>query len=408
MCLLAIGYARAQKDYPLEIDFYQFINYDKNQFEFPSDSDGFERFFYKMDTILQRGEGKLSIIHIGGSHIQADIYSGRTRERLQSFYPGFNGGRGSVFPFTIAHTNTPSSYKFTYTGSWESCRNVEFRRTCNRGLSGITVSTKDTTASISFMIKNDSIVSYQFNKIRVFHSFKENSFVPIVDTSFVKQTERNPELGYSIFHLKDEIKEFELYLSKTDSIQNNFELYGFSLENDDPGIIYHSIGINGASFPSFLRCNLLDKHLEVLKPDLVILSLGTNDAYTTKFKPEFYKANYKKMINRIKKAAPETAILNTVANDSYLFRRYPNKNTKMAAKVIYEVAKELNCGVYNFYEVMGGFNSSAIWYKENLMVRDRIHFNRQGYLLKGDLFFNAFIKAYDNHLESLNKKIKKN
>ncbi|NJO91502.1 MAG: hypothetical protein HC831_22980 [Chloroflexia bacterium] len=71
--------------------------------------------------------------------------------------------------------------------------------------------------------------------------------------------------------------------------------------------------------------------------------------------------------------------------------------------MIYEVAREKDCGVYDFYEVMGGFNSSSIWYKENLMVRDRIHFNREGYLLKGDLFFNAFIKAYDNHLKQLNK-----
>ncbi|MDF1550741.1 MAG: GDSL-type esterase/lipase family protein, partial [Bacteroidales bacterium] len=175
-------------------------------------------------------------------------------------------------------------------------------------------------------------------------------------------------------------------------------------ENEDPGFIYHSIGINGASFTSFLRCNLLEKQLKALNPDMIIISLGTNDAYTTKFKPEFYKANYEEMIRKIKKVAPNAAILNTVANDSYLFRRYPNKNTQLAADVIYQVAKKHNCGVYDFYDVMGGLNSSSVWYKENLMVKDKIHFNREGYLLNGDLLFNAFIKAYDNHLVKLNKK----
>jgi len=393
----------AQSDYPLEISYYEFINYNKNKFIFPRDSADFERFFSEMDTIIQRGEGKLSIVHIGGSHIQADVYSGRTRERLQTFYPGMNGGRGSVFPYKISKTNTPRTYYASYSGNWTSCRNVEYKKTCNRGLSGITALTSDSSASVSLKLRNDSLVDYYFDRIRVFHSMDSNTFTPILDSVNVIKVEQNFELGYTLFILDKEYTAFSLKFLEENSTNKEFELYGISLENEDPGFIYHSIGINGASFSSFLRCNLLEKHLKALKPDLVIISLGTNDAYTTKFKPEFYKANYKKMIDKIRAVAPQTAILNTVANDSYLFRRYPNKNTKLAAKVIYEVAKENDCGVYDFYEVMGGFNSSSIWYKENLMVRDRIHFNREGYLLKGDLFFNAFIKAYDNHLKQLNK-----
>ncbi len=394
---------RAQKDYPLEISYYEFINYNKNKFVFPGDSSKFERLFAKMDTIIQQGKGKITIIHIGGSHIQADIYSGRTRERLQTFYPGLNGGRGSVFPYKISKTNTPRSYSASYTGEWTSCRNVEYRKNCNRGLSGITALTTDSNATISVKLKKDSLLNYYFSKVRIFHSMDSSSFTPTLDRVKVVDVERNPELGYSLFFLDKEYTSFSLKFSPQKLSKKKFELYGISLENEDPGIVYHSIGVNGASFPSFLRCNLLEKHLKALNPDLVILSLGTNDAYTTKFRPEFYKANYEKMISKIRKVAPQTAILNTVANDSYLFRRYPNKNTELAANVIYQVASEKDCGVYDFYEVMGGFNSSSIWYKENLMVKDRIHFNREGYLLKGDLFFNAFIKAYDNHLMQLNK-----
>ncbi len=393
----------SQSDYPLEINYYEFINYSKNKFFFPGDSSKFERFFFKMDTIIQRGTGKLTIVHIGGSHIQADIYSGRTRERLQTFYPGMNGGRGSVFPYKISKTNTPRSYSADYTGEWSSCRNVEYLKNCNRGLTGITAITRDSSATIFVKLRNDSLVDYYFSQVRIFHSMDSGSFMPVLDSVKVVDVERNTELGYSIFFLDKEYTSFKLKFLKKNLSEEKFELYGISLENEDPGIIYHSMGINGASFPSFLRCNLLQNHLKALNPDLIILSLGTNDAYTTKFKPEFYKANYEKMISKIREVAPQAAILNTVANDSYLFRRYPNKNTELAAKVIYEVAHEKNCGVYDFYEVMGGFNSSSVWYKENLMVKDRIHFNRKGYLLKGDLFFNAFIKAYDNHLKHLNK-----
>ncbi|HIE15346.1 MAG TPA: hypothetical protein EYP69_00300, partial [Bacteroidales bacterium] len=63
-----------------------------------------------------------------------------------------------------------------------------------------------------------------------------------------------------------------------------------------------------------------------------------------------------------------------------------------------EVAKKYNLAVWNLYKIMGGFNSSQKWYLMNLMKRDRIHFTRKGYELKGDLFFSAFLKAWENFM----------
>lgn len=42
---------------------------------------------------------------------------------------------------------------------------------------------------------------------------------------------------------------------------------------------------------------------------------------------------------------------------------------------------------------MGGYNSSYLWHKDKLMQNDLIHFTKKGYIIKGNLFFNAFIKA---------------
>jgi hypothetical protein len=207
-------------------------------------------------------------------------------------------------------------------------------------------------------------------------------------------------LGYATYYFAKDYHSFKMSLKQTDSLQKHFTLYDITLENDDPGFVYYAMGVNGASFPSFLKCALFENHLKAINPDLVIISLGTNDAYTTRFKPEFYRSNYQKMINRIKKTLPNVAIMATVANDSYLFRRYPNKNTELAQKVIYDVAKKNNCGIWDFYEIMGGFNSSSLWLDEKLMRKDLVHFSLQGYLLKGDLFFNAFIKAYNNYLDA--------
>ena len=47
---------------------------------------------------------------------------------------------------------------------------------------------------------------------------------------------------------------------------------------------------------------------------------------------------------------------------------------------------------------MGGYNASRIWLVTGLMNDDLVHFNVPGYMLKGDLFFNAFLSSWEDHL----------
>ena len=67
--------------------------------------------------------------------------------------------------------------------------------------------------------------------------------------------------------------------------------------------------------------------------------------------------------------------------------------------MIRELGRTYGCGVWDFYGIMGGLNSIVVWQQFGLAKRDRIHFTRNGYLLMGDLFFNAFLKSYDDYLE---------
>ncbi len=404
-CLLIFAcslHAFAQSDYPYKRYDYNFINYDKNKLLFPGDSSEFDNLFCRFDSLVLHGKGKVNIIHIGGSHIQAGTYSGQVRKRLQNFFPGLNGGRGLVFPYRIAKTNNPYNYKITWEGKWTSCKNVQRKKTCSLGLLGISASTKDKDANLKVVFRK-RYQKYDFNKVRVFHQFGNEYYKVDIDT--VKYNgnyiiNEFSEKGFTEILFDSYIDTLYMKFNKTDSIQNNFLLYGISLENDNPGIVYNDVGVNGASIPSFLRCNLFEQQMQQIKPYLVIISLGTNDTYTLKFNPEYYRNNYINLIEMIKKVAPETAILMTVPNDSYYRRRYPNKNTELAKDVILEVAKKYNCGVWNFYEIMGGFNSSQRWYKKELMQRDRIHFTASGYIIKGDMLFNAILKAYDKHLEN--------
>ncbi|MCK4662219.1 MAG: hypothetical protein KAT68_05100 [Bacteroidales bacterium] len=390
------------QDNPYEISYYNFIRYDDNHFKFFNDSLDFMSLFKSFNDLILKGDGTINVVHIGDSHIQADYYSGRIRQRLQTFFQGGLGGRGFIFPYTVANTNNPSNYKIKYTGNWIPCRNVENDKNCDLGLSGISVTSYDSIASIAIILNDNDYPKYDFNKVKIFHPVKNNEFSVIIDKYLEKKSVLlNDSLGYTMFLLENYIDTLFLKFIKTDSLQNEFVLHGISLETDDPGVVYHSIGVNGAKAESYLRCNLFSQHLKALEPDWIIISLGTNDAYHENFDEKVFEEHYETLIKKIKSAAQGKPLLLTVPGDSYRFRKYLNKDMIKVKEVIYKLAEKYNCGIWDFYSVMGGLNSIVLWDRNGLAGKDKLHFSKEGYLLQGDLFFNAFLKKYDEYIDQM-------
>lgn len=380
---------------------YRFIDYSANFFQLPEDSNSFQIFFNKFSDLIRYGNKELDIVHVGGSHVQADIYTHRMRQNLQLFTPGLRGSRGFVFPYKMAKTNNPLNFKVTYTGQWTSCKNTRNTENCPLGLSGVSLRLLDSTAVIQIVARFDSTSNYDFNLIKIFCNKEKTYFtIHFIPDSIIEYSGFNDTLGFYWLALSDYVDTLNIRLSQPDTVRIDPEIYGFSLENSDPGVVYHSAGVNGATLQAYLQCSLLIPHLKALHPDMVIISIGTNDGYTRNFDPEKYYSEYKQFLSIIKEAAPDAAILLTVPNDSYLYRKYLNRNTATMREVIFKLAMEFHCGVWDFYTVMGGLNSAEVWYNNGLMGRDRVHFNKQGYLLKGDLLFEAFIRSWERCLKS--------
>ena len=153
------------------------------------------------------------------------------------------------------------------------------------------------------------------------------------------------------------------------------------------------------AFAYYDRCRYFEDQLLLYKPDLFIVSIGTNDAYHPDFDPEKYRMYYQDLITMVQKANPDCAILLTVPNDSYYKKKIPNPRTRVARKIIYEVAEKNQMAVWDFYEIMGGFNSSRDWYNNKLMPKDRIHFTVMGYRIKADLLLQALANSWENELK---------
>jgi lysophospholipase L1-like esterase len=375
---------------------YPFIRFGNNVYSFYSESSpGFERFYEKFDSLINYRRGQVKVYHIGGSHIQADIYSNRMRTYLNSFWPGLKGARGLIFPFTAASTNNPGNYRIDATGEWTSVRCVMKKDTSRLGLLGISISTKDTLNQLRIYYREKELMPYLHTRVKVYHNTENKSYeIQFADPENVMRVVRDTIGGFTQFELKEPVSEMMINIVKTGTDTGSFTLYGIELMNDQPGVVYNSIGINGAAFYNYLRCQDFEKQLAQLAPDLFIISIGTNDANVTEseFDPEEFKRNYETLIKKVLNVNPNAAILLTVPNDAYYYRKYANKNVARMREVIIDLAGKYQAAVWDFYGVMGELGSSNQWYKEGLMHKDRIHFTLEGYNLKGDLFFEAFLK----------------
>ncbi|WP_340110639.1 GDSL-type esterase/lipase family protein [Maribellus mangrovi] len=393
---------QAQEEaYLYHLNPYNFIRYDLNQMHYPGGRQYSDQFQDKLQDLLTRGEGKINIVHIGGSHIQAGSFSGEMRTRFQQLNGGMNAGWGFMFPYRISRTNSPFGYYIRYNGAWRSFRNVERKKSGTLGVGGIAVTTASPKAELTILLEDENQLDYSFNQLRIYYSNKANNYEVSVDSTLVKSVNKTDD--YVDFTLNEYVDSLNITLLKQPEKPGEFTLFGMTTEKAPNGILYHSIGVNGAHVPAFLRCQLFREQLAELQPDVVILGVGINDAYGRRFSQARFEDNYDQLITKIKRATPEALIIFTTNNDSYLYRRYVNKNGLKVRESMYKMAEKYKAGVWDMFEVMGGLNSIVLWQKNNLAQSDKIHFTREGYLLIADLFFTAWMQDFEAQLQLKNK-----
>jgi hypothetical protein len=379
-----------------EVEDRDFIQLNHNVLSVPGSDLLLDAFFEKMKELMLFGKGQIRILHIGGSHIQADVYSNRMRNHLSNFMPHLMSSRGLIFPYAVAKTNNPRNFKVSYEGKWSAVRNVDKSLDNTLGLTGISVSTTDSTARLKISFDVPGETRHEFKSIKILHNSDSLSFDPLWLTDDSVRTVKNT--GYTEFHFSDFQKEVALGFKKNDSLQKRFELYGLILETPRPGFIYSSVGINGASTRSYLKCEKFQEHLEIVKPDLVFFGIGINDAHDPGFSEKNYVANYEKLIAKFKAVNPNTVFVFITNNDSYGYNKRPNTNAEIVRRAMFTLAEKYDGAVWDLFSIMGGLTSSNQWRNAGLMSKDRIHFSAEGYNLLGDLLFNAFMDAFENYL----------
>jgi len=341
-----------------------------------------------------------SVIHIGDSHIQADLFTGKLRKLFQNEYG--NAGRGLVFPYAFAKTNGHSDAKFPANNCiWSNLKIVKAKDFDNIGIPAIQLNLlSKTNCGFQLKFKDDSsAINKGFSELELI--FKGEAKIRIQDTYGISLKELQDTLINGLNHrtffsdFPVEIVDFQI-----DKTSAEFELKGMLLKKKNPGIFYHSIGVNGAEFSDYIPQENFFNELSILNPELIVLSLGTNESVSNIDSITFH--NYLTSFYNYLLPLKATLLFTTPA-DNDRRKRVGKKRKKRTIFVtnpkaewlgqqIVHFCKEKNIACWNMHEVMGGENSMKLWVTNELAARDHLHFSKKGYVLQAELLFQAIKK----------------
>lgn len=349
---------------------------------------------------------KITIAHFGDSHIQPGIFPGEVRRFMQS--QKGDGGVGIIFPYSAAKTYPPLDYKTIHYGKWQYSKALEPRPRMPLGVSGMTIRTIDAAAGFNITFREP--LPSHYKRLKFFFKPGKQSFDFRVMTrnyeTVVPAATYSEEMPFVEIIIPDSTNFIHVQMLKSRDEQLNFEFYGISMESEqNRGLVYHSLGVGGAPYTAVLEQVMIDTQLPSLQPDLVVLDYGTNDFLYSGKVPAQLGRQIVQTINWIRQLAPDAAILLTSTQDMY--RHGSNiAAAKEFSNMVRRIARENKCAFYDWYRVSGGQYAMAKWVSARLARPDYIHLSKEGYLLKGRLFTQAFGHTYkafteNNRLDSL-------
>ena len=187
-----------------------------------------------------------------------------------------------------------------------------------------------------------------------------------------------------------------------ENIPVTYQTSGIARETGSSGVVYHILGVNGATCQSFSTPEHI-RQIADLHPDLVILSFGTNEAHGRRYNASEHTAAMNYLIAELKASCPDVAFLMTTPPGAYVRNgrrgKIINPRTPLVVENELKFAREHGIAIWDMYDIVGGKQRACLnWNAAKMYQRDKIHFTHEGYTLQGLLLHEAFIKAYNHYV----------
>jgi lysophospholipase L1-like esterase len=348
---------------------------------------------------LQRAFGgrKITVVHLGDSHVLGNFMTAEVRRRLQEAFG--DAGRGLVFPYKLAGSNGPLDYLVQSPVRWQGANCVrDLAPETTYGVSGFRLEARQFPADLTVRLR-DTLASQDklFTKLSIFYH-SDNQAIPLF-------TVRDPSSGQTASALTRSAVASTYYFHRPagqftvtyDGPRNGapaVRFDGFSLENEMSGVVYHSIGVNGGKFTDFLRARYFARQLAELQPDLIILSFGTNEAQARP-DSQYLTRQIDELVRRLQAFCPHAHFLLTTPADSYLRGKGANPHMRTVSNIIRRYARSQGYALWDLYALGGGLNSARYWKANGLLSTDSVHYSRPGYAVQGKLLYQSLISGYN-------------
>jgi lysophospholipase L1-like esterase len=346
---------------------------------------------------LLRG-GSVRVAHYGDSPTTADLITADARAMLQKQFG--DGGTGFVLiarPWAwYNHRGVDmdsSGWKIDVAGATE----------LKDGLHGLGAASfrGSTGAEAKWTLKDGQHrhveISYLAQPDGGAFSFEaDGKDLGTVDTS---SETRAP--GFTSFDLPPGSKHFTLKVTG-----GSVRLYGADFRKSSTGVVYSSLGVNGANITLLSRAmngSHWTAQLHHYNPDLVVLAYGTNESGYPKFVDNTWGPELKLAVKRVRTALPNVSILLMSPMDRGERNKAGEIDTIAAlprlVKIESQIAGESGVAFFNTFQAMGGEGTMARWYaaEPRLVGADYIHPMPNGAKIVGELLYGALRDGYNEY-----------
>ncbi|KUG10932.1 peptidoglycan-binding protein [Elizabethkingia sp. HvH-WGS333] len=192
--------------------------------------------------------------------------------------------------------------------------------------------------------------------------------------------------GETVFNYPKTTRNF---LMRTNAAKGNI-LYGFQFlkKNASSGIVFNSVGVNGATYADFLKYPLQLEELKQVNPDVVMISLGTNESLSTVTKEEFQKSA-QDLIQAFRKDNPTLPILLISPTDNKL----KGDRIQEIVSWIKEISTQNNTAFLSMYDATGGKGYFVRSLARKEANGDGVHFLKPGYTQQAEMIWKALNDA---------------
>ena len=314
------------------------------------------------------------VVHYGDSPTTADLVTGEIRRLLQKQFG--DAGHGFILVAKPWAWYRHQGAELSASG-WQDVPASRFEsRDGMFGLGGVSF-TGSGNASSKIVLAGTGHSRFEVWYLRqpgggVLDFLAGGRQVGSVDTS---GTSKEP--GFAPFTVADGASDLELRVQR-----GPVRVFGITAEKAGPGVVYDSLGLNGASITVLTHMFNKEHWAEELRhrnPDLVVLNYGTNEADFASFVDKQYEPELRAAIGRVHLALPDASVLVMSPMDRGQHSS-PGAIETMATiprivAIQRRVAQDTGCGFFDTFSAMGGDGTMARWYaaKPRLVSADLIH-----------------------------------